>query len=66
MSQFNDLNDINSFTHFTDNDITGIERDVLFLMLKKMIIIRKAEELLNVPHILELDKKLLQLLLLYA
>tara|TARA_B100000029_G_scaffold285837_1_gene279639 strand:- start:694 stop:1725 length:1032 start_codon:yes stop_codon:yes gene_type:complete len=44
MSQFNDLNDINSFTHFTNNDITGIETDVLFSMLKKMIIIRKAEE----------------------
>ena len=44
MSQFKDLNDIKSFTHFTDNEITGIDSDVLFSMLKKMILIRKAEE----------------------
>ena len=44
MSNFKNLNDINSFTHFSDLNIHNISEDILIKMLNKMILIRKAEE----------------------
>ena len=44
MSNFENLNDINSFTHFSELDISDISNETLIKMLYKMILIRKAEE----------------------
>lgn len=44
MSNFNNLNDLNSFTHFSDLNIEKISEDILIKMMNKMILIRKAEE----------------------
>ena len=44
MSNFNNLDDINSFTHFTDLKFQNISNDILVIMLKKMMLIRSAEE----------------------
>lgn len=44
MNNFKNLNDINSFTHFSEVKIDNISKDVLLKMLNKMILIRKAEE----------------------
>ncbi len=44
MSNFNNLNDLNSFTHFSDLNIEKISQDILIKMMNKMILIRKAEE----------------------
>ncbi len=44
MSNFENLNDINTFTHFSELDISNISNETLIKMLYKMILIRKAEE----------------------
>ena len=44
MNKFKDLNNIESFTHFTDVNISDLKKDILLKMLFKMILIRKAEE----------------------
>ena len=44
MSNFENLNDINSFTHFSEIDTSDISSVTLIKMLYKMILIRKAEE----------------------
>ena len=44
MNNFKDLNNIESFTHFTDVNISDLKKDILLKMLFKMILIRKAEE----------------------
>ena len=44
MNNFENLNDISSFTHFSDIDTSDISNETLIKMLFKMILIRKAEE----------------------